>query len=230
MVPSGSGSSFQSGGAKLKFEEDNHDFGKMADGDIAEHVFKFTNTGTDTVKIAEVKASCGCSAVLVSSFNIPPREGGEIKTTFNSRGKLGKIKKTIQIRLKDNGSVQVISFTALVESKMGGTHPGDMTGSYFEGKCVNCHVEPGAGKFGKELFAVSCAMCHGEEGHGHVALAMNNPDYLKKVDNTYLEKRIAEGSPNNKMMLGFSPEHHGPLDKAQIKSLVEYIRSWEKNN
>jgi cytochrome c553 len=224
----------QTANAKMKFTEDDFDFGKITEGDIVEHVFRFTNIGIDTLKIIDVKASCGCTAVLLSTNTIPPGGKGEIKATFNSRGKTGKIKKNIRIRINDaQGSAQVIYFTVFVEPRMGESsapnHPGNMMGSYFEGQCVNCHVEPGLDKFGKELFAASCAMCHGQEGKGGVAFALDSAAYLRKTDNAYLEKVIAEGSPKNKMMLGFSMDHNGPLDNAQIQSLEKYIRGWEKN-
>jgi cytochrome c553 len=235
IVQSGSMAVAQTSHPKMKFEEESFDFGKINEGAIVEHVFKFTNIDEDTLKIAEVKASCGCTAALLSANNIPPNGSGEIKATFNSRGKSGSIRKTISVRIDDaKRTVQVISFTAFVEAKAGmektSSHPGEMSGSYFEGKCVNCHVEPGVGKLGRDLFAASCAMCHGNEGKGSVAAPLHNSEYLKKVGNDYLEKNIAEGSTKNKMMLGFATEHQGPLTKVQITSLVEYIRTWEHDN
>lgn len=88
-------------GAKMKFSEEEFDFGKINEGDIVEHVFVFTNVGSDTLKIAQVRASCGCTATLLSSNQIPPKGVGEIKTTFKSRGRAGKQKKTLTVFSND---------------------------------------------------------------------------------------------------------------------------------
>ena len=88
-------------GAKIEFSELEFDFGKIKEGDIVEHVFNFTNIGSDTLKIAQVRASCGCTATLLSANHIPPKGTGEIKTTFKSKGRAGKQKKTLTVFSND---------------------------------------------------------------------------------------------------------------------------------
>lgn len=219
-------------GVRIQFTQDTHDFGKIDEGAIVDHRFTFSNIGSDTLKISNVRASCGCTAALLSANAIAPGENGEIKATLNTKGKQGKIKKSITVTSNDSKKPQ---FTLYVKAevvrdttKKHHESMGDMHGSYFEGKCVACHVEPGIGKFGEALFQADCAMCHGDEGKGAVAFAMHNADYLRRVDDKLLEDRIAKGSPTQIMMRGFAKEHGGPLDAKQIQSLVEYIRSWEK--
>ena len=103
-----------------------------------------------------------------------------------------------------------------------------MHGSYFEGKCANCHVERGIGKYGVALYEADCAMCHGEDGSGvkNLSSALSNKKYLSSDVELY--RRIANGT-SNPMMLGFSKEKGGPLDDLQLRSMVAYIRSFEKN-
>ncbi len=43
--------------AKLVFEEENYDFGEVNNDTVLTHVFKFENSGTDTLFIKSVKGS-----------------------------------------------------------------------------------------------------------------------------------------------------------------------------
>ena len=42
---------------KIEFAEQSYDFGEITQDSIVHHVFKFTNTGNDTLKIHRVKSS-----------------------------------------------------------------------------------------------------------------------------------------------------------------------------
>ncbi len=44
-------------GPRMTFTAKDHDFGEIITGDIVEHVYIFTNTGTDTLRIATVYSS-----------------------------------------------------------------------------------------------------------------------------------------------------------------------------
>ncbi len=44
-------------GPRMTFIEKDHDFGEIVTGEVVEHVFAFTNTGTDTLRIATVYSS-----------------------------------------------------------------------------------------------------------------------------------------------------------------------------
>ncbi len=215
-------------GPKIDFSEGEWDFGNIHDGDIVEHVFSFRNSGTDTLTIQDVHASCGCTAALASASQIPPGGNGEIKATFNSRGKRGHVKKTITVVSNDKEQpVATLSLFADVGEPVKAHATMDMHGSYFEGQCANCHVDKGAGKLGAQLFAADCAMCHGEYGIGGVAMALNDARYLRKTSPQLLKDRISKGSAKNPMMLGFAKRHGGPLSDDQIESLVEFIQTWQ---
>lgn len=218
-------------GPKIQFDEQEWNFGKIHDGDIVDHVFVFRNTGSDTLHILDVRASCGCTAALVAASHVPPGGKGEIKATFNSRGKRGLVRKTITVTSNDaDRSIVTLNLVADIEAPVKVHATMDMHGSYLEGKCANCHVERGIGKSGAQLFAADCAMCHGEYGTGGVAFALNDAAYLQKVDDGHLTERIAKGSPTNPMMLGFGKRYGGPLTDDQIESLVRFIRSWRDLN
>lgn len=218
-------------GPKIEFDELEWNFGKIHDGDIVDHVFVFRNSGSDTLHILDVRASCGCTAALASSSQIPPGGRGEIKATFNSRGKRGIVRKTITVTTNETAQPAVtLNLVADIGAPIKVHATMDMHGSYLEGKCANCHVERGLGKSGAPLFAADCAMCHGEYGTGGVAFALNDAAYLQKVDDGHLKERITKGSPTNPMMLGFGKPNGGPLTDDQIESLVRFIRSWQNHN
>ena len=85
------------------FDVDNtrFDFGEVFQGEKVPHVFKFTNTGDEILKIDRVRSSCGCTAVLLSEKTIPPGESGEIKANFDSSRFRGDVSKTIYVYSND---------------------------------------------------------------------------------------------------------------------------------
>ena len=54
---------------EITFENDTHDFGTIASGDMVRYSFKFKNTGKSLLVISDVTTSCGCT---VSSFPKEP--------------------------------------------------------------------------------------------------------------------------------------------------------------
>lgn len=47
----------QENSPKIEFVEQSYDFGEITQDSIVHHVFKFANTGNDTLKIHRVKSS-----------------------------------------------------------------------------------------------------------------------------------------------------------------------------
>lgn len=94
---------FAGKGPSIKFEKETIDFGKVKQGKVLTHVFKFINEGDSTLTIKRVRTTCGCTAVLVSKKEVPPGKKGEIKVTFNTRGYANKVSKYIYIDSNDKG-------------------------------------------------------------------------------------------------------------------------------
>ncbi|MFQ5906527.1 MAG: DUF1573 domain-containing protein, partial [bacterium] len=78
-----------------------HNFGRLLEGQSATHTFRFQNVGDKSLVIDKVSTTCGCTAALVSDSIIDPGEKGEIKATFNSRGRMGFQNKSISVRSND---------------------------------------------------------------------------------------------------------------------------------
>src|SRR5262245_52891898 len=87
-------------GAKIQFQESSFDFGTVEQGSAVKHVFKFKNVGSDTLRIEQVKTSCGCTAAESSKI-IPPRQDGQIAVTYNTGSALGKASKTVFVYSND---------------------------------------------------------------------------------------------------------------------------------
>lgn len=86
---------------KLEISEKSWDFGDIKQGDVLAHVFTFRNAGGSPLVISSVRASCGCTAALLSKETIPPGEKGTLKVTFNSRGYSGQVRKFIFLETND---------------------------------------------------------------------------------------------------------------------------------
>lgn len=98
-------------GARIEFKEDNYDFGEIEQGNKAEHLFSFKNTGNIPLVISNILTTCGCTAPSWPKEPIPPGGSGVIKVIFNSTGKMGKQNKVItvfsnSINQKDQVTIQ----------------------------------------------------------------------------------------------------------------------------
>jgi len=98
--------------AVIEFEEVNHDFGKVSEGEIVGWYFNFKNTGKTDLVIKKADASCGCT---VSEFiKEPVKPGGEgyIKVWFNSSGRRGLQYKSVYIKTNSAGGTVKLSLSA----------------------------------------------------------------------------------------------------------------------
>ncbi|NUO83730.1 DUF1573 domain-containing protein [candidate division KSB1 bacterium] len=87
-------------GPKIQLVENNYDFGTVTQGPAVKHTFKFKNVGTDTLRIEQVKTSCGCTAAESSKI-IAPQGEGQIDVTFNTANQMGRVSKTVFIYSND---------------------------------------------------------------------------------------------------------------------------------
>ncbi len=95
----------------LTFDETEFNFGKVDEGEMVAHTFKFKNTGSEPLIISNAKGSCGCTVPKWPREPIPPGEGSEITVEFNSKGKKGNRNQKVTITANTNPPQ---SFVALV--------------------------------------------------------------------------------------------------------------------
>ncbi|MFN4082119.1 MAG: DUF1573 domain-containing protein [Bacteroidia bacterium] len=81
----------------IKFDYNIFDFGKVIDGEIVKHDFKFTNTGSADLLIVSATASCGCTVPSYPEKPIKPGESAEIHVEFDSKGRTGMTEKMVTI-------------------------------------------------------------------------------------------------------------------------------------
>lgn len=82
---------------EITFEEREHDFGKVYAGEKVSYVFKYKNTGKADLIVSNVSTSCGCTASNYTKEPLKPGSEGEIKITFDSKGRSGRQAKTITV-------------------------------------------------------------------------------------------------------------------------------------
>ena len=81
----------------IEFEEIAFDFGTVKDGEPVKYVFNFKNTGSETLVLLDVKGSCGCTVPVWPKEPIMPGQSSQIDVTFDSKNRVGKVRKTIRI-------------------------------------------------------------------------------------------------------------------------------------
>jgi mono/diheme cytochrome c family protein len=80
---------------------------------------------------------------------------------------------------------------------------------------------------GHQLWSLNCATCHGVQGEGVSAPALNSQQFLTGASDQQIHGIIAGGVPGTAMPAWWN-EYGGPLTDQQIAETVTYIRSWEK--
>lgn len=83
--------------AKKMFVETSHDFRTVAKGAPAEYRFEFKNPYKDAVRVASVKASCGCTTPSVTKNVVGSQETGAIVAKFNTENNIGTKSATITV-------------------------------------------------------------------------------------------------------------------------------------
>lgn len=99
----------------LTFEQSEYDFGKIKAGETVEHTFSFTNTGEHDLIITNAKGSCGCTVPYYPTEPIPPGGTGEIKVSFDSKGKSGVQRKNVTITANTDPAQTVLNIVSEVE-------------------------------------------------------------------------------------------------------------------
>lgn len=79
---------------------------------------------------------------------------------------------------------------------------------------------------GEAIWGFNCSSCHGAQGEGVTAPALNSKQFLQSATDDQMTLLISVGIPGSQMS-AFSQDHGGPLTSEQIKAVVAHVRSWE---
>ena len=109
-----SGDESASGIPVIKFIADEHDFGKVIQGEKVTFAFKFENSGTADLIVTDVSTSCGCTATSFTSEPLKPGSSGVIKVTFDSSNRKGFQNKTVTVISNTQPNSKVLKIKAMV--------------------------------------------------------------------------------------------------------------------
>ena len=98
----------------IEFEEEEHDFGKIIQGEIVTYGFKFENIGKKDLLIYKVRTSCGCTVTDYPTTPIKPGEDGVINVTFDSKGRKGFQRKTATIIANTEPNTKQIKIKSII--------------------------------------------------------------------------------------------------------------------
>lgn len=101
----------------IKFNEEEHNFGTINEGDKAETVFTISNEGEADLIIVNAQGSCGCTVPDWPKEPIKPGTSAPMKVTFDSSGKLGQQQKTVTLTTNTAKGNEVVTIKADVTPK-----------------------------------------------------------------------------------------------------------------
>jgi cytochrome c oxidase cbb3-type subunit 3 len=82
---------------------------------------------------------------------------------------------------------------------------------------------------GAELYARTCAVCHGDKGEGYKAddaPALSHPDFLASVTDPYLRQAITQGRQGTTMS-AWGRVRGGPLAPSDVDDVIAHLRTWQ---
>lgn len=95
-------------GPRIQFASRVHEFGKIDAGQIAKHEFVFTNVGTATLEVLDVKPGCGCTTAGTWDKKVEPGKTGVIPLQFNSAGFGGSVTKSATVTCNDPSQSNIV--------------------------------------------------------------------------------------------------------------------------
>lgn len=83
-------------GAKIRFEELEHQYGTIAKGSDGDCQFTFWNDGDEPLILSNVRASCGCTTPKYTQKPVMPGQKGVIDVHYNTNN-VGGFSKTVTV-------------------------------------------------------------------------------------------------------------------------------------
>jgi len=94
---------------KLESSSQKFDFGLTTQNSTIVHSFWLKSTGTDTVKISEIKTGCSCAISSLESDKIAPGDSTRLTISWDTKHTSGPIKR--YPRIYSNGSAKPLSIS-----------------------------------------------------------------------------------------------------------------------
>jgi mono/diheme cytochrome c family protein len=222
----------------LKWNAESLEYNSKPGEETAPFHFFATNVSQSPVIINALRTSCGCTVAQfpTTPYTLLPGSNVPVNATMDLRGKQGIITKTVTADTSVGIKPLLVKVSIAAATTSANTTPAGAANNMgnraqniqtaladrqavFKGDCASCHVEKGKGKFGAELYAASCGICHDAEHRAAMVTDLKVPRGPRDI--AFWQKWIMEGKPGT-MMPAFGQSHGGPLTQEQIDSLTTY--------
>jgi mono/diheme cytochrome c family protein len=205
----------------------------------ARFTFKVKNVSASNYVIDDVKTSCECTAAGMPGkpWRLAPGEAGKLEAVVDLRDKMRGVTAS-EVVLKD---IYVISTNATNLLTVAITIPPGLTNTLtqhqidriwgqklaavdrqavFKSTCAQCHLIPAFGRNGENLYHATCGICH--EASPRSPMVPDLAALKTEIDTNYWRTWVTYGKPGT-LMPGFLNTEGGPLEAAQVDSLVAYL-------
>jgi hypothetical protein len=88
----------------IYFASDKYNFGIIEEGKSVNHTFEFTNNGTGTLIVREVRPTCGCTVAGDYDKEVKPGHNGKIPVTLDTTGFEGYSAKSVIVKTNVPGN------------------------------------------------------------------------------------------------------------------------------
>lgn len=205
----------------------------------ARFTFRVKNTSTNTVVINDVKTSCECTIAGIPEkpWRLAPSETNKLEAVVDLRDRMRTVTSSDiilkQIYVLGATETNILTITITIPPGLTNTltpHNVDRIWgqelaavdhqAVFKDKCVQCHLVPAFGKTGERLYLTACGICHDASPRADMVPDLHQ---LKTtIDTNYWRTWISFGKAGT-LMPGFLNSQGGPLEDAQVASLVAYM-------
>lgn len=198
----------------------------------AQFQFELFNHASEAITVSQIITSCGCTTGKLpeNPWTLEPGERGVFDVTMSLIGRTGTVTKSVFVRhsqgiLKLQVRSQIPEGVASARAQMTERRRNQLLAlrdrtAIFRGQCATCHSKPLEDKHGVELYHLACGICHDSENRASMVPDLRR---LKKpTDQAYWETWIRKGRVGS-LMAGFDRKHGGPLEEAQLVSLIALL-------
>jgi len=184
------------------------------------------------VTILDVHPSCGCTTAELPTppWILPPGTNSIINIKVNLAGKSGMVFKTVNVKT-DKGKMDLMLRINILpappaapmsaEERARGVAAATVDRqAVFKGECASCHAKNVEGKYGPQLFAQVCAVCH--EANPRATMVPDLHNLKEQTSDEFWRAWITSGKAGT-LMPAFATSQGGPLNDMQIASLAVYL-------
>lgn len=189
------------------FDPAEYQLGDMSEGRVHDFNVVLKNTSGRTLNILSVDPTCVYVEASADKTSVGSGETVRITVRVDARNNIGKITKVIEIRTDAFPEPHMLTIRGTI------THPvydRDHLEAIFQPDCKKCHMSTQVQSLrGEQLYDAVCYACH----KGARNLKTTSGDQAA----TTIEKGL------HRKMPAFIDASKGPLSRAQIDSLIEFI-------